>query len=93
MFFHGLVPRLPALPIFGDFDALFASGAKAFGPLFGSRRATAEGVVELEGDFVDVLLVVVLCDLDVGWRGRRLQHVSGHVVLVVCEEGEGQGRA
>ena len=49
-----------------------------------------ESVVEFVGNFLDMLLVIVLCNFDVGGSCRRLQQVSWDVVLVVCEKGEGE---
>jgi hypothetical protein len=89
---YRLTPGLPAFPVFRKPHTFFASGVKAFGPLFGRCRAATESVVEFVGNVVDVLLVVVLCNFDVGWSCRRLEQVSGDVVLVVGEKGEGQSR-
>jgi hypothetical protein len=93
VFFHPQVLDLPAFPVLGYFHAFFPASIESFVPLLSSCRATAESLVELVRDFLDMLLVVELCDFNVGWRIDRLQSVCRNVVLVAREESERKGRA
>jgi hypothetical protein len=88
---HPLILDLPALPVLGCLHAFFPASIETFGPLFGSCRAAAESLLHLLRELLDMLLVVELGKVDVGWRIRRLQNVCRNVVLVACEEGEREG--
>ncbi len=86
-----LVFDRPALPGLGCFHALLASCLQTLGPLFGGGRAKGEGMVQVLGHVLDVLVVVVLCNLDIGRRRRCLQGMGGDVIAVGGDESKGKG--
>jgi hypothetical protein len=85
MLLHPLILDLPALPVLGYLHAFFAASIETFGPLLGCCRATANGLVHLLHDFLNMLLVIIFGNVHVGWRRHRLQCICSNVMLVVCE--------
>jgi hypothetical protein len=91
MLVGALVLGLPAFPVLGDSHALLPSGIEAFGPLLSCSSTKTKRLVQLFGNLLHVLLIVILCNLDISWGCCRLQRVGWNIVLVVGEEGKWEG--
>jgi len=81
----------PTLPIFGSLHSLLTAYIEALGPFFSCGRAATQGLIKLLCYVLDMVLVVEFPNLNTCRRGGGLQSVGGDVVLVVGDEGEGEG--